>query len=542
MKQMFADHFRVLRARRFSALLSMLLILCGGGTMGSAFADEGPVMESFSFDYTENVVRLKFAWGADQLPDEPVSSEVQVAVDGGLWEAEIKSDLDRDFAATRGWSWFLEAVGGDLISAERTYEARVRWTFADGTATRWSVPMEVDGGPMMQSLSFNYAGKRERLELVWGSDQLPDEPVISEVQVSVEGGPWQDELESAPGIATTTGWTWFLEGAGGDWISDEREYKARVRWRYADDTMSRWSVPMTLSAAPTNRTGFAGLPFANGLVVASDYAEVPNAFEVWNFVFNGYTQSGRPPYDYRDDTQVVHYSAGGDQLPALDGTIYTGYRQLETHGPDSLWDADSDTSEQRNHTRSQLGGWSSTTSFHHSEQGYREFIAFSVRLELNPKIRGSVVDNTGLYWLSLISQFKSVTAEGDNDVTISVYEGYDGLQFVVREGDSRHYERVTDVARGQWLRIGLDIHWSKGDDGAYQWWVDTDGDSTLNFETLGEKRLTSIIRPDFDFAAFNIGPYHTLLTEDGDMESVQRHSRDYANIEILNHPITDPWR
>lgn len=286
----------------------------------------------------------------------------------------------------------------------------------------------------------------------------------------------------------------------------------------------------TIAREPGDETldPFVGLPFDTGQIVAADYASVVDATEVWNYVTNGFFE-GNDGYDPSVDTQIVHRSTGGDPLPALDGVVHPAYRSMNTYGPQSRWDAEF----QPDHTRSQLGGWGRYSTIHVAEEGDRDFIVYSLRLEPETPIPGSVLRHTGLYWLSMVSQVKSFLPSGNEGPVIAVYEGYDGLQFRVREGDGHHDINITDVPRGVWLRIGIDVLWSSGDDGAYRWWADLDGDETVEFEPLSERRATATIRPGFEAAALNIGPYHT--------DQVPENGRDYANVEILSHPADDPW-
>jgi len=141
----------------------------------------------------------------------------------------------------------------------------------------------------------------------------------------------------------------------------------------------------------------------------------------------------------------------------------------------------------------------------------------------------------------MISQFK--TLGGDNEPTISVYEGIDGLQFVALERGRKHYIsiQIDDEVRNKWLRIGLDVLWSSGDDGAYRWWGDLDGDEIRDFEPLTDRRVVPTLDPGPDgngvAVTMNIGPYH-VTKENGGQD---RNGRDYANIEFLDHPRTDPW-
>ncbi len=287
-------------------------------------------------------------------------------------------------------------------------------------------------------------------------------------------------------------------------------------------------INATLESPVGQDDGFAGLPFDGGQVVAADYALTPEAIGVWNYVTNGF-HLGLESYDSSTDTQVTHQTSGGDPLPTLGGQTYQGYRTLTTDGPQSLWDA----ANQDDHTRSQLGGWGPGSSLHLSGEGDREFIVYSVRLSADTPIPGSVLSHTGVRWLSMVSQFKSTLPSG-NAPAISVYEGRDGLQLRVRENNGSHYVNIDDVPRGVWLRIGIDVHWSTGNDGAYRWWGDLDGDTTIEFKPLSDLRRTATILPGSEAAAFNIGPYHHV-------ETIPTHGRDYANVEILSHSATDSW-
>lgn len=291
---------------------------------------------------------------------------------------------------------------------------------------------------------------------------------------------------------------------------------------------------------------FAGLPFNSGTVVAADYAENRDAIDLWKYISNSLL-AGKWNSCYVSwyDTQIVWYDSEGDPLPALDGQVHPGHRLLQTHGSQSKWDFEF----QKNHTRSQLGGWTDDETIHVSREGQREFIVFSLKLEdVNPEnqIRGTVrapYPKTGLDWLSMVSQFKSYGAgNGVGSPNISIYEGNDGLQFAVQEYENdaaKYYVNVPDVPRGVWLRIGLDVMWSSGVEGAYRWWGDLDGDSSRNFVPLSEKRSAQTLRPGYSKAAMNIGPYHII--KDGEDTGVVRNGRRYSNIEFLKHDINDRW-
>ncbi len=301
----------------------------------------------------------------------------------------------------------------------------------------------------------------------------------------------------------------------------------------------------TVAAAPERTKGkkavtsdpFSGLPFDSGEIVASDYAETAEAIDVWNYLTNGFNEGpASSDYDASTDTQIVHVRSGGDPLPALDGRTHRGYRRMQTEEQrQSLWDSEN----QSNHTRSQLGGWNEYESFHMSPEGERQFIVYSVRLDPNTPIPGSVLERNGVFWLSMVSQFKSIlpntsTLPSAGKPMFSVYEGYDGLQLRVLEGDSSRYVNIADVPRGVWLRIGLDVHWSSTGDGAYRWWGDLDGNATTDFKPLSEKRSNPTIVEGYEAAALNIGPYHGI-------PDVPSNGRDYANVEILRHGSDDPW-
>jgi len=285
---------------------------------------------------------------------------------------------------------------------------------------------------------------------------------------------------------------------------------------------------------------FNGLPFSRGSIDAADYADNPDGKAVWKSVSNG---SDPATYDYREDTQIIHRDlgldpAGGDLLPALDGQIHTGYRYLTTEGEQSLWDRDN----QPNSTRSQLGAWGRYSNLHISEEGTREFIVFSVRLDPDTPITGGVQSHDGLFHLSKVLQFKSLP--GNAPPMISIDEARDGLQLIVNEPDAekgKHNIRLSDVKRGVWLRIGIDVIWSTGSEGSYQWWGDLDGDNVRDFEPLSEQRFTPTISAGSDASAMNFGPYHVIEVEGDDRPWVPYNGREYANIEFFGHPIGDEW-
>jgi len=305
------------------------------------------------------------------------------------------------------------------------------------------------------------------------------------------------------------------------------------------------ALPQDCDAAQHNHP-FAGLPFSSGTVVAADYAEDRDPIDDWKYISNSFL-AGRwqPTYTSWYDTQIVWDDSEGDPLPALDGQVHPGHRLLQTDGPKSLWDK----ANQPNHTRSQLGGWSDDETIHVAREGQREFIVFSLKLEdVGPEdqIRGTVREpwpKTGLDWLSMVSQFKSYgSGQEVGPPNIGIYEGQDGLQFAVQEHEDdaeKFYINVPDVPRGVWLRIGLDVLWSSGDEGAYRWWADLDGDCTRDFSPLDDMRSAQTLRPGFEKAAMNIGPYH--IVKDGEDTGVVRNGRRYSNIEFLSHDVDDSW-
>ncbi len=333
-------------------------------------------------------------------------------------------------------------------------------------------------------------------------------------------------------------WAVLVDGAKVSW----HESQAEARGVAAD---TKRSAPGSFVAYTSEslfvaqENPFGGLPFNNGQIRVADDATEPEAIDVWNYVTNGFHE-GSGSYDSSSDTQIVHHAAGGDPLPALDGQIHSGYRRLSTLGEQSLWDAEN----QPDHTRSQLGGWGQNSSIHLSQEGQREFIVYSVRLDPasgDPSvIEGSVLTKTGVQWLSMVSQFKSIGPSGNDGPVISVYEGHDGLLLRVREGGQSKYEaiEIDDDLRGEWLRIGIDVLWSSDPEvGAYRWWGDLDGDPFVDFEPLTDRQSAGTILPGFNAAAFNIGPYHRI----DDDSHVQENGRDYANIQILSHSPSDPW-
>ena len=55
----------------------------------------------------------------------------------------------------------------------------------------------------------------------------------------------------------------------------------------------------------------------------------------------------------------------------------------------------------------------------------------------------------------------------------------------------------------------------------------------LDFKPLTPRYREITVAPGFSNDAMNLGPYHNL--------SLPRNGRDYANVEILRHPTSDPW-
>jgi hypothetical protein len=287
---------------------------------------------------------------------------------------------------------------------------------------------------------------------------------------------------------------------------------------------------------PPPGDGFAGLPFSGGSVVASDYPTSDNPIPAWHYVTDGYQLDGAP-YDPAADPQISYGSTGGDPLSAFDGAVHPGYRHLQTDGPQSIWDA----ANQLDQTRAQVGGWSSSEAFHWSPVGTRELIGFSVRLDPNTQLPYPIGAGGGNTKYSQVFQIKSVgSGSTSGSPLLSMTEGSDGLKMVYNYGGTLHEDwdfsasHANPLPRGKWLRFALDISYSNSSStGAYKLWGDVDGDNVLDFKPLTPRYREITVAPGFSNDAMNLGPYHNL--------SLPRNGRDYANVEILRHPASDPW-
>jgi hypothetical protein len=288
-----------------------------------------------------------------------------------------------------------------------------------------------------------------------------------------------------------------------------------------------------------------GLPFERGTIVAKDYVTDKNPLNVWHHVSDGYfyvSGTGTPSgtiygrnytYDPNVDKQIVYASSGGDPLPALDGKIHSAYRHFTTEGIQAIYDSHRTDGGNDQH-RTQLGGWSSSSSIHLFKPGKRMLIAFSTRLDPKTPLPYTVEKYVGAgnYQYTMVMQIKSVQPQQPNPM-FKIYEGRNGLTLVYVNGSTRFEDDLPELPRDKWLRIVLDVQWEKDDTGAYRWWGDFDADGVRKFVPLSPKRNVTTIIGGATGAALNIGPYGALNL--GDIR------RDYSNIEIMEHPASDPW-
>ena len=290
------------------------------------------------------------------------------------------------------------------------------------------------------------------------------------------------------------------------------------------DTLSP-AAPSYLRLENGNSDPLAGLPFSQGAILAADYGNEPNAINVWKYITDGY-HLGPAPYDPSTDPQITFWSNGGDPLPALNGQLSPAYRRIHSAGNQSIWDAE----RGRDQTRAQMGGWIARENMHIFPLGKRQLLAFSVRLDETSPIEYDIDRCSGNYQCSMVMQIKS-----SNPVKgpwLKIYQGRNGLRLMYN-ADVQYNDYLPDLPRKKWLRILLDVYWSDQSDGAYRWWGDIDGDNVRQYVPLSPKRNVPTIHAGSTGAAANFGPYHGL--------NVPRNGADYGNIEILDHPVNDPW-
>ena len=105
--------------------------------------------------------------------------------------------------------------------------------------------------PTMDDLFFDRSTEQVRLGIAWGMGG-PDGPIISEVQIAVDGGAWVTQIETELDEQIVKSEGWFLLTTAfeddWDWIATSRTYSGRVRWVYEDGSSSDWSETMVLEA------------------------------------------------------------------------------------------------------------------------------------------------------------------------------------------------------------------------------------------------------------------------------------------------------
>lgn len=298
------------------------------------------------------------------------------------------------------------------------------------------------------------------------------------------------------------------------------------------DTAAKVEAAFFSGSTTPSTSPLASLPFTNGTVVAADYAKTDNPVtEAWNYVTNGYFLGST--FVPSGDPQITWAATGGDPLPAFDGQVHTGYRSLTTEGNQAIWDA----KNQPDSTRAQLGGWTGSEIFHAGEVGTRELTGFSVRLDPDTPLPYDQAPGGGNTKYSTIVQWKSATSSSVNGKPPFIFnEGKDGVKMVYN-GPSGLIEEVISpktgftVPRGKWIRFALDINYSTTTSGAYRLWGDLDGSGV--FKPLTPKHNVITVIPGYTRNVMNIGPYHKL--------SLPKNGRDYANVNVLKHSVSDPW-
>jgi Polysaccharide lyase len=324
----------------------------------------------------------------------------------------------------------------------------------------------------------------------------------------------------------------------------------------------------------TGHVGFAGLPFSSGTIAAADYATTasPNP---WKLITDGFyygtlsgsDRCGGSAWNDTTDVQVNRSAMGGDPNPAFDALVHTGYRTLHSgdgtggFGPQSRYDylpgsQDPDCDNQPDSTRAQLGGFGALDSFYRAPVGTRTLFGFSVRLENPARVNKILSTGGGNTKFSQIVQVKSTDPGTSGGPLLSMLEGTNGVKLV--------YNSQTDpqilnenlicstcaapgnvtVPRGVWLRFALDVDWETSSSGAYRLWGDLDGDAVRDFVALTPKINEQTVKSGFSYATPNLGPYHKVCTgscDSSDTSGLPTNGRDYANVEILEHAVSDSW-
>jgi hypothetical protein len=298
----------------------------------------------------------------------------------------------------------------------------------------------------------------------------------------------------------------------------------------------------TTITAPQPTDGFAGLPFSSGAVKFADYQTSPeNVQSLWRYLTDGYFGPqpcpGHATYGFTDaaDPQIDWSASGGDPRPAFDNAIHPGYRELDTAGNQSCYDKQSQPSS----TRTQLGGVGGSDVAYYMPSGTRDLVGFSEWLDPATPLPYNVASGGGNTYYTQWWQQKSVSSSGApyGHPTLIMYEGRDGFKLVY-DGPAglREYifsaARGVPVPRGVWLRFALDIYETTSSSGAYRLWADLDG-GALNFTPLTPKVSAPTIWGGNVKSAMNMGPYHKL--------TLPRNWHRQANVEIVEHPVGDPW-
>jgi hypothetical protein len=241
----------------------------------------------------------------------------------------------------------------------------------------------------------------------------------------------------------------------------------------------------------------------------------------------GFPTSGHLWIEKRDSyTQVTYAGKGAQRFTGVSGgsgTPPSGSRVVSQ----SEWDF----YHQRDSTRTQLINQSCSNTFYCYKEGTRSLTCMGVRLQTRTPLPYNVGPGGGNTKYSQVWQIK------EGHPILSMLEGRDGLKLVNNYNEGQRVKEYffRDLPRGKWLRLCIDIRFdSDPSNGAFRLWGDINGDSNYRrYLPLTEKITAPTLNGGDDHAMLSIGPYNHVT-----LPSV---SRDYANVEVLGHPPSDPW-
>lgn len=335
------------------------------------------------------------------------------------------------------------------------------------------------------------------------------------------------------------------------------------------------------------------LALAGCTKVQSDPVTDPNPVPEWHGVSDAYDQ-GTCCYKRAEDPLISYHATGGDPHADVDGNVHEGYRTLaiketKLSGDQSLprltldvrstagfptsghlWiqkgssytqatytgktagrfigvsggsgtpgsgsrvvsQGEWDFYHQRDSTRTQLINQSCSDTFYCYKAGTRSVTCMGVRLQTNTPLPYDIGSGGGNTKYSQVWQIKTHAGP-----ILSMTEGRDGLKLVnnYNQGERVKEFFFRDVPRGKWLRLCIDVFFdSDPTKGAFRLYGDIDGDDNYTrYRPLTKTITSSTLNGGDTYAMLSIGPYNHAT-----LPSV---SRDYANIEVLDHPPSDTW-